>query len=82
MLLGTFIFKIISLILACTFAYQSYVAFRFAYTETQSAASAPLKNPKGTSTRFGRIVWGLASLAISLGLFLYLINELRSLTKF
>jgi hypothetical protein len=69
MLLGTFILKIISLILACTFTYQSYAAFRFAYTETQSTASAPPENPKGTSTRLVRIVWGLASLAISLGFF-------------
>jgi hypothetical protein len=67
MLLGPFILKIIILILACTFAYQSYVAF---------------KNPKGTSTRLGRVVWGLASLAISLGLFFYLIDWLTSLAKF
>jgi hypothetical protein len=67
MLLGTLILKIISLILACTFAYQSYVAF---------------KNPKGTSRRPGRVVWGIVSLAISLGLFFYLIDGLRPVAKF
>ena len=67
MLLGPFILKVIILILACTFAYRSYVAF---------------KNPEGTLTRRGRIFLGLASLAISLGLFFYLIDWLTSLANF
>lgn len=78
MLLGPFVLKILILILACTFAYQSYLAFRFAST-TQSAGSVPTK---GTLLLRGRVVWGLASLAISLGLFFYLIDWLSSLAKF
>lgn len=78
MLLGPLILKILILILACTLAYQSYLAFRFAYT-SQSVASALTK---GNSPLPGRVVWGLASLAISLCLFFYLIDWLRSLAKF
>lgn len=37
-------------------------------------------NPNGTSTR--RVAVGLASLAVSLGLFFYLIDWLISLSKF
>lgn len=70
MLLGTLILKIISLVLACAFTYQSYAAFRSA----RPKASVSEKNPQATSTRLGRILWGSASLAISLGLFFYLIH--------
>ena len=78
MLLGPFILRLIMLILACTFAYRSYVAFRLAYTDSRSAAL----DPKGTSPYLGRVVWGLTSLAISLGLFFYLIYWLMTLAKF
>jgi heme A synthase len=56
MLLGPFILKIVVLILACVFAYQSYAAFRSARTEKDLP-------------RRRHVVWGLVSLAISLGLF-------------
>jgi len=63
------IFRIFGFFSACAMAYQSFDAFRSAFTGTQPEASAPEKNPEAISTRLAGAAWGVISALLSLGLF-------------
>jgi hypothetical protein len=65
------LYRIGALALAAAMAYQSYDAFRSAFTGTESKAAAPGGDPKAFSTRAWSVTWGVISLSVALVALLY-----------
>jgi hypothetical protein len=68
------LYRIGALAVAGAMAYQSYDAFRSAFTGTEPKASAPAGDPKTFSTRLGGVTWGIISLGVALVALLYAVH--------
>jgi len=66
MSLEQFLILLMTVFGALGFGYQSFDSIRSALHGIQPKASAPDKDPKNPSTRFGALCWGVMSGGLSL----------------
>lgn len=58
--------KVFSFFWSVAFAYQSFQAFRAAFSGENNDGSAPVPNPESARARLGAFVWGTISGALAL----------------